>query len=183
MYFALIYYPKIYNEAFHAFRKKYDPWHFVLPPHVPFIFPTPVKIGRTKLENHITKVLRKWEKFDVLFNTIEKTSDHWMFLGASAGKEKVIRLHDELYTDVLAPHLRTDLPFDPQIGLGVFSKQKYDVNNPAALLQFDSARFYKALDEFKRIGFEIICTIDRLVLVKLNADFNQCEDLRTFLLA
>jgi len=183
MYFALVYYPNIDNEAFHSFRRKYDPWYFLLPPHVPFVFPTPVEIGRKNLENHISYVLNKWEKFEVRFNTIEKTWDHWMFLGAGEGKEKVVRLHDELYTDILASHLRTDLPFDPHIGLGVFSKQEYNFNHPEARLELDLTRFQKALDEFKQLKFEIACTIDRLVLIEINEDFTRCDDLRTFLLA
>jgi len=156
MYFALVYYPNIDNEAFHSFRRKYDPWHFLLPPHVPFVFPIPVEIGRKKLENHINMVLRKWVKFEVRFNTIEKTRDHWMFLGAGKGKEKVVRLHDELYTDILSPHLRTNLPFDPHIGLGVFSTQKYDFNHPEAKSELDLARFHKALDEFRRLKLKSI---------------------------
>ncbi len=182
MYFALVYYPHIEDQGFQSFRHKYEPYSELLPEHVPFIYPIPETIGRKKLEVHIEKVLNNWKPFDVHFCTLEKTWDHWMYLGAKEGYNSVVELHDELYEGILSPYLRKDLPFNPHIGLGLFSKEAYDFNDPTAELTLDEVKYYKAYNEFKAMGFDLWCTVDRLTLVEINSDFTTCVDLLDFVI-
>jgi len=74
MYFGLVHYPQIEHKGFQSFREKYEPYSQLLPGHVPFVHPVP--------ERHIIKVLRGWKPFRAHFCMIEKTRDHWLFLGA-----------------------------------------------------------------------------------------------------
>ena len=180
MYFALVYYPQIEHEGFHSFRYQYEPYAELLPEHVPFIYPVPETVDREKLEQHIKKVLSTWKPFDVHFCTLDKTWDHWLYLGAKEGYNSVVKLHDKLYEGILSPYLRKDLPFNPHIGLGLFSKEAYDFNNPTAELTLDEERFKSARREFEEMGFDLWCTVDRLTLVKINADFTECSELSTF---
>ena len=180
MYFALVQYPQIGNEDFHSFRNKYDPYASILKEHITLIYPVPFTVGRAKLEEHIQEVLHDWSPFKVHFCTLEKTWDHWLYLGAKEGKNLVTDLHDQLYTGIINPYLREDLPFYPHIGLGLFSKEDYDFNKPTAKLTLNEEKYKNALIEFKEIKFEVWCTINKLTLVKVNSDFTEFQDMISF---
>ncbi len=180
MYFGLVHYPEIDHQGFQSFRKEYDPYSHVFREHVTFIFPVPESIGQQHLEGHIATVLSRWKPFDVHFCTIEKTWDHWIYMGAKEGHDRVVQLHDEFYQGILRPYLREDLPFDPHIGLGLFSKEAYDFNHPTAPLTLDEEKYEQAFREIKGMGLDVWLTIDRLSLVKINTRFSECIEVRDF---
>ena len=180
MYLGLVHYPKIENEGFQAFRRKYEPYSQLLPEHVPFVHPVPEILGRDEVERHIKKVLSFWEPFKVHFCMLQKTWDHWLYLGAKEGHMQVVELHDRLYEGILSPYLREDLPFYPHIGLGLFSKEAYDFDNPTAELTLDEKRYKQARKEFEELEMDIWCTIDRMTLVRINSDYTECIDLNDF---
>jgi hypothetical protein len=91
-----------------------------------------------------------------------------------------VDLHDQLYKGILSPYLREDLPFYPHIGLGLFSREAYDFDNPTAELTLDEKRYNKARREFGDLGIDIWCTINRLTLVKINSDYTECVDLNSY---
>lgn len=180
MYFALVYYPRVDNKEFHRLREKYEPYNELLPEHLVFVFPVPEDIGLKKLENHIKTILAKWKPFEVHFHGFHKSPDHWLFLVLAGGNDLVHKLHDELYTDILAPHLRDDLPYLPHVGLGLFSKEKYDFTNPTAELTLDKEKYIKGKSEFENLKLDFWRTVDRLTLVEINRDFTQCRDVMEF---
>ena len=177
MYFGLVHYPQITHQGFQSFRNKYEPYSHLLPEHVTFIHPVPVNIGREKLERHIEVVLSKWKPFKVHFCLLEKTWDHWLYLGAKEGHNQVVDLHDQLYKGILNPFHRKDLPFYPHIGLGLFSREAYDFDNPSAELTLDVQKYNKARQEFEDLKIDIWCTIDRLTLVEITSNYTECVDL------
>ena len=180
MYFGLVHYPHIKHEGFQSFRKTYDPYSDLLPEHITFIHPVPGELGREKLERHIEHILNHWHPFDVHFCTVEKSWDHWMYLGAKEGHQSVIDLHDQLYDGMLSPYLRKDLPFYPHIGLGLFSKEAYNFDNPTARLTLNKKKYDQAKGEFEDLCFDLWCAIDQLTLLSINADYTVCNDLRTY---
>ncbi len=180
MYLALVHYPKIDHQGFQAFRHKYDPYAPLLPEHISFVFPVPESIGRDKVNRHIKQVLNRWKPFRVHFCRLDISWDHWLYLGAEEGHRQVVELHDRLYEEILSPYLREDLPFYPHIGLGLFSKEAYDFNDPTAKLTLDAERYHQARMEFEKLGMDIWCRIDHLTLVRINADFTECADLKEF---
>ena len=180
MYFALVYYPQIEHEGFHAFRDRYEPYSELLPEHVPFVFPVPENIGGDKLEAHIEQVVNTCKPFDAHFCTLEKTWDHWLYLGAKEGHDAIVELHDKLYKGILSPYLREDLPYYPHIALGLFSTEAYDFNNPTAELTLDEEKYNSARKSFEKMGVDLWCTVDKLTLVGVNSDFTECVDLRNF---
>ncbi len=180
MYLALVYYPKIDHKGFHHFRITYEPYAGLLPPHIPFIFPMEASFGKENLKNHILDVIEGWHAFEMHFCKLEKTWDHWLFLGAEEGNEKAILLHDQLYSGKLKPYLRKDLPYTPHIGLGLFSLESYDFHNPIAELSLDQSKYNQARTEFKALDFDLWCTVDRLTMVQVNEEFTECQDLLTF---
>ncbi len=182
MYFALVYYPHIEHRGFHSFRRQYEPYSELLPEHVPFVYPVPDTIGRKKLEGHIEDVLNTWKPFDVHFCTLEKTWDHWMYVGAKEGHDSVVELHDDLYEGILSPYLRQDLPFSPHIGIGLFSKEAYDFSNPTAELTLDEDKYNEAFKAFQDLEFDLWCKLDRLTLVQIDDALTESADLRDFVI-
>ena len=181
MYYALVNYPKIEDPEFHIFLKKYDPYSELLPPHITFIFSIPETIGFKDLKHHISQVIARWKPFDMHFCKLKKTEDdHWLFWSAEEGNEEAIKLHDEFYQGILAPHLRKDLPYTPHIGLGFFSIEPYDFNNPKAKLTLDHTSYESARKEFQELNIDLWCKIDRLMLVSINADYTKCKDVMDF---
>jgi hypothetical protein len=180
MYFALVYYPKIEQKEFHLLRNKYEPYANLLPEHLAFLKPVPGSVGEENLKRHIKSILIKWEPFNVHFYGLEKSWDHWLLLVLKEGNQKAIKLHDELYSGILSPYLRKDLPYTPHVGLGLFSKENYDVSNPTAQLSLDEEKYQSARAEFKNLGLDFWRTIDHLTLVKINPDFSRCWDIMDF---
>jgi hypothetical protein len=180
MYFALVYYPRIEHEGFQAFRSEYEPYSELLPEHVTFVFPTPEDIGWERLDEHIISVLSTWEPFKVHFCRLEKTWDHWLYLGAGEGHDLVVKLHDQLYEGILRPYLRKDLPFYPHIVLGLFSLENYNMNNPTAKLTLDAAKYKRARKEFEDMRFDFWCTIDRFTLLNIDSQFTECVELKNY---
>jgi hypothetical protein len=81
------------------------------------------------------------------------------------GNEKVITLHDELYTGILSPYLRRDLEFIPHIGLALFARRDagYNALNPK-VVDFDEKRYRQALAEAESLKIDSFNIIDRSLL-------------------
>jgi len=161
-------------------KRLYEPYAGLLPEHVTFVFPVRESIGHLALEQHIITVLEPWKPFRIHFSRLMKTVDHWLFWIPEEGKEEAIGLHDELYTGILSEHLREDLPYTPHIGLGLFSREDYDFENPTAELTLDEDRYQQARKEFTEMNLDLWCTIDQLDLLSINDDFTECKRLHTF---
>lgn len=180
MYYSLVNFPKIESKKFHNFRNKYDPFVDLLPVHIVFIFPVPDSVGLKNLENHIQKIVDHWQPIDARFNEFEKTFDHWLMLIPSEGRSEIIQLHDEFYQGILAPYLREDLPYSPHNGLGFFSKENYNFDNPTAQLTLDEPKYEKALRACKNFGFDFRITIDKLTLIEVNETYTKSKNICDF---
>jgi hypothetical protein len=180
MYYSLVHFPQIENEDFHQFRNKYDPFVDLLPAHIAFIFPLPDSVGLTNLKNHIQKIVDNRQPIDSCFNKLEKTFDHWLMLIPSEGKSEIIQLHDKFYQGILAPYLREDLTYSPHIGLGFFSKENYNFDNPTAQLTLDETKYEKVLSACKNFGFDFRITINRLTLIEVNETFTSSKNIYEF---
>ena len=169
MYYALVYNPefdKKTKENVEAFRRKYDTFIDYWEPHIPFIFPVPCsEVKETELIEHIRKVLKRWKSFPVHMEGFTKSRDHWLLLLLQEGNEKVIALHDELYTGILSSYLRKDLEFIPHIGLALFAKKGagYNALDPT-VVDFDEKLYRQALAEAESIKMNSSEVIDKLFL-------------------
>jgi len=172
MYYALVYNPKLdkrTEENIQTFRRKYDSFVDYWKPRIPFIFPVPgSEIEETKLIGHIKSVLKKWKPFPIRIGGFEKSWDHWLFLLLKEGNQKAIALHDELYTGILSPYLRTDIKYIPHIGIGLFVRKDagYNALNPK-IVDFDAKLYSQALKEAESLKIDCFDTVDRLVLNKV----------------
>jgi 2'-5' RNA ligase len=177
MYYAVVYYPELDRDKVDPFRQKHDPYAALIAPHLPFVFPVPDSIGEEALVAHLEHVLSAWPPFDVHLSGFEKSWDHWLLLVAKEGREEVIRLHKDLYTGILAPHLRTEFEFIPHVGLGLFAVEAYDPDDPKAG-PWDEGKYRRALEEAARLDLDGWHRIERLVLIGLNETYTQCWNVR-----
>ncbi len=169
MHYALVYYPKFdkrTEENIEAFRRKFDSFVDYWEPHIPFVFPVPCsEIDETEVVGHIKSVLKKWKPFRIHMSGFTESWDHWLLLVLKKGNDKVIALHDELYTGILSPYLRRDLEFIPHIGLALFARRSagYNALNPK-VVDFDEKRYRQALAEAESLKIDSFNIIGRLFL-------------------
>jgi 2'-5' RNA ligase len=181
-YYALVHYPKLRNEKVEKFRKKYDPLVDIIEPHITLIFPLPAnQIDESQLVDHINKTLSKWRPFDIHMTGLKKSWDCCLFLLIKEGGNSIIKLHDELYTGILAKYLRKDIEFIPHITLGLFVKKvtSYDLLNLQAAA-FDEKRYETALKEARKLHFDYMNRFDRVRLIKSNEDLSKILETKEF---
>lgn len=82
--------------------------------------------------------------------------------------------------NVEAEHLREDLPYTPHIGLGLFSTENYDLNDPFAELTLNAGKYERAAKEFEKLNIDLWSTVDQLALLRINKGFTECTELRRF---
>lgn len=168
MFYALVHYPAVDKVSINQLRKKYDPQVDVIEPHITIVFPVPESVGEQHLVLHIENVLLEWKPFTIHLKGLQQSWDNHLFLLIQEGKADVIRLHDELYTGVLAEYYRDDLPFAPHITLGSFAEGGHP--------------WLQALEEAERAGLDYQSVVDRLHLVKVNRGRSQIIWSKEFLL-
>jgi 2'-5' RNA ligase len=183
MFYALVHYPNIDVKLINEFRRKYDPHVALINPHITFVFLVPESVGEGNLISHIESILNHWQPFPIRLKGLQKAWDHWLFLILAEGNESVTRLHRELYTGILNAYHRTDIPFIPHLGLGLFAKQhgNYDIRDPQDV-SLDVEKYSHALKEAHRLNLDFRCVIDRLHLAKITDDVSQIVWSKEFLL-
>lgn len=120
---AVVNYPTVSPQDFEwmqSIREKYDPLYFsLIDPHLTFVFPTE-NIEEADLIQHVRTHAAGLAPFEAVFRCAilgdADFQDHaHAFLMPDEGFSQIVRLHDRLYTGLLQPELRLDLPFFPHI--------------------------------------------------------------------
>jgi 2'-5' RNA ligase len=156
MIYAVVHYPTVDNARIHSFRRKYDPQVDLIAPHITLMFPVPASISEDDLVCHIGNVLNHWHPFTIHLQGLQRAPDNYIYLLVQEGKADIIRLHDEIYTSLLTPHLRLGIPFVPHVTLGVLDQ--------------DPGNQDHVLEEAKQLGIDHHGVLDKLHLVKVNED-------------
>jgi 2'-5' RNA ligase len=179
--YCLVYYPHINITAINTVRSKFDPTISLIDPHITVVFPFAETTPEEEVARHIESVLHHWTPFEVRLHGFEKSWDHWLFLSVAEGKAEFMRLHDELYTGLLAPYLWKAIPYAPHIGLGLFVQKdsQYDLKHPQQVA-FDEEHYHQALHEAQALQLDYTSRVDQLTLIKLNEDFTHILSSRDF---
>jgi 2'-5' RNA ligase len=168
MSYALVHFPTVDATQIDELRRKHDPQVDLIAPHITIMFPVPDSLGKPRLVSHIVNVLRGCKQFSVSLQGLEQSWDNCLFLVLQEGRAEVIRLHDYLYTGMLAPFLRRDIPYVPHVTLGAFAD--------------DTKRCSDALRDSTRLRLKYQCVVDRLHLVRIDNDWSCITREREFLL-
>jgi 2'-5' RNA ligase len=168
MFYALVHYPDIDASRINQLRKEYDPQVRLIEPHITIMFPVPESVGKEPLVSHIEGVLRGWQPFSIRLKGLLQSGDNHLFLLLAEGSPDIVRLHAELYTDVLAPYLREDIPFVPHVTLGAFGE--------------NAAQCARVLSEAEVLKLDYLSKVDRLDLLEVDDDRSQIVWNKQFLL-
>ncbi|MBE8990687.1 2'-5' RNA ligase family protein [Nostoc sp. LEGE 12450] len=151
--YALVYYPNINTQQINKIRQKYDPQFYLIEPHITLIFPLLGFINEARLTLHIKNILSAWKRFPIHLQGFQKSWDEYLFLTVQEGKENAIKLHNDLYTGILAEYCRENTAFVPHLTLGVFSKNR--------------VQYLQALEEAQQLDLDYCCMVEKLNLLKI----------------
>ncbi len=179
MYYCLVHYPDIDIEKIQGIRKKYDPTFRLINPHITLVFPTPNIVNEPQLIKHIREVLGSWRIFNIHLSGFRKSWDNWLFLNVAEGASEISKLHAELYTGMLRPFLREDIPFTPHVSLGLFTIDAYNLKDPKQA-KFDEDGYKKALTEAEGLNMNYISKLNKLTLIKLDNNLAKIIESESF---
>ena len=153
MSYALVHYPNINTEHINQIRQKYDPQFDLIDPHITLVFSIIESINENNLILHIDSILTKWKIFPICLKGLQKSWDEYMFLMIEEGKVDMVKLHNKLYTGILAEYFRENLPFVPHLTLGKFTK--------------DTDKFLQVLEEVQHLDLNYRCFVDKVHLINI----------------
>ncbi len=90
-------------EIIERIRKQYDSLHNLVNPHITLVFPFEDEISNNELKNIIEECLNDINPFELVlhgFSTQENKYGNYLFLKVIRGSEKIIKLHDILYSKI-----------------------------------------------------------------------------------
>ena len=155
-------YPKLYKTDYNwikNYRKVNDIYYELIDTHFTFVFPT-YNFEPDDFIKEIKKQAKGFHKIEfqikcTIMNN-DRTNEYWhVLLVPDKGFSKIVKLHDKLYADLLAPTQRLDLDFIPHIAIG---------NSK------DPKECKKMVDEINAKDINICGIIDHLDIVQLKDD-------------
>jgi 2'-5' RNA ligase len=170
-YYSVGIFPSLPEEPIASFRRHHDPTVDLVAPHLTLVFPVAVQIGGRAFGEHVRRVASATRPFDIHLTGLEKSWDHWLFLLVAEGRVEALALHDALYSGILAPHLREDLPYEPHVGLGFFAEHEdaHDLLEVRSR-RVDRARFDSALREAEAMELDYTVRVEEVVVVGLDEE-------------
>ena len=123
---AVVGYPQLAEEDaewIRSIRTQHEQLsHGALDPHFTLVFPQSI-VTESQLAEHVRKQLAGCHAIQfVLRSSIlikdDSSDSYFVLLVPDEGFGSIVRLHDKLYTGILAPALRLDIPFIPHITVG-----------------------------------------------------------------
>jgi hypothetical protein len=109
-------------EWIQKIREQQDELNFrSIDPHFTLIFPI-IDLDRETLVNHVKRSIQDIKAFEFTIRCAVLSNDAFskythIFLVPDEGYSNIVKLHDRLYSGVLANELRLDIPFIPHIGI------------------------------------------------------------------
>lgn len=119
MNYAVVNFPTVSLSNINVIRERYDPTWNIIQPHITLVFPFST-LSEHQVIEHLDLVIRTEKAFQIHLNGLTNSFDDYLFLLVKEGKQEVIKLRDKLYSGILTPYLRNDLPFIPHLTLGYF---------------------------------------------------------------
>lgn len=124
---TIMIFPKFeHMEVIQEIRKKYDPLHGLVEPHITLVFPFEEEtLSNEILERRLSECLEKFSAFPLALQGISKEHDaygHYLFLNVIQGMDELVKLHDQLY-EVLW-HKKDDIYYYPHMTIGKLRAQE-----------------------------------------------------------
>lgn len=151
---SILLFPDFNNiNIIESIRKKYDPLFKHIKPHITLVFPFDSDIPNEELKKHIENSLKEIEPFKIKLKGITGTLDNYLFLNIKVGNDKIIEIHDRLYTGILEKFHYKRITYIPHITVGNI---------------LDDKQFGKALNDVKDLNDEFETLIDEIFVEEID---------------
>lgn len=115
----ILIFPKFKNiDLIQQVRMKYDRLAKLIAPHITLAFPFTDEISDNELVSSLSELLKQYNAFEVTFRGISVSDDNYISLNCIKGKEKIIKLHFDIYKQILPTHVKKNINYVPHITLG-----------------------------------------------------------------
>ena len=115
---ALVLFPQANQlDVVERMRRRYDPQARFIAAHVTIVFPFDDPMPDAELRAHVLEATTGLVPFAVRFSGMSMVEDY-IFLNPSAGGDRLVALHNRLYTGKLLRHRSRMHAFQPHITLG-----------------------------------------------------------------
>ena len=157
-------YPQLEGKDFEwiqSIRAKHDARYYKLvEPHFTLVFPV-IDVELKLFIKHTETAAKKFKEFYFVLRCAQIVKDSFsdytdVFLIPEEGYRIFVKLHDQLYRDVLEKELRLDIPFIPHLGIA---------NN------LDPIKCKFLADEINNRNLEIFGAINKLDIVEYSTDY------------
>src|SRR5256712_14053457 len=111
------------------------------------MFPVRDSIDGNGLVTHLERVLGDCRAFPIRIQGLQRSWDDCLFLLVREGSSEIIRLHNRIYTGILADYKNSDIEFVPHFTLGAFDK--------------DAERYVQALSAAQGLALDYTCLLDK----------------------
>ena len=116
---AIVAFPTFDSSAdIESVRRDFDPQATLLPAHVTLVFPFIAAHDTAFLREHIVAAIAVMSPFDIAVAAPSVEDGGYLFLRLTQGRERIVELHDRLYTGALRSHLLPEHPYEAHITVG-----------------------------------------------------------------
>lgn len=119
---AIVIFPQLREKnLIQDIRDRYDPLASKIAPHITLVFPFKSKISSLELRQHLETCLLKFPKFSSVLQGISYEAGNYLFLNIIEGRERIIEIHDLLYSGLLEKFLSQSDTYQPHMTVGHFN--------------------------------------------------------------
>jgi len=104
-------------------RRQFDPLALAIAPHITLMFPFESDVSVRRLQAHVRQAVRDVGPFAVQLHGITGSEGEYLFLNVKRGNDRLIELHDRLYSGLFAVHLSLAHTFVPHLTVGRLSNR------------------------------------------------------------
>lgn len=118
---SIVIFPQFGKEKnlIQGIRNRYDPLANKIAPHITLVFPFESEISSHELYQHLTNSLYEFKLFNLTMQGISYERNY-LFLNFIQGQDKIIEIHNLLYSKLLARFLSKKHNYKPHLTVGRF---------------------------------------------------------------
>lgn len=105
-------------RAIEDIRHQYDPLDGLVKPHITLVFPFESNISLTVLQEHVASIVDQVPAFPIRLQGVTGAPGGYLFLNVKEGNDRLIDLHDHLYSGILANYLCRKHTYIPHMTVG-----------------------------------------------------------------
>ena len=175
-------YPKIGQEDFEwiqSLRIKYDQAHYnILRPHITLVFPFE-DVAENELIEHVQAIASKTTPLRFVLRGAALVYNHFedcwhVFLIPDEGNSRILKLHDRLYTGILADKWLLKVPYIPHITIATM-RDCQECKDLTGEVNREGLEIGGMIEAIEIVGF-VKGRIESIRRIGLTGDVTECED-------